>query len=129
MYERARCLFVIVRKTVKGTKKCVYYITRARSKVCTYMFVCRGQPPKMCNICWKHFRSESHQYLIVFLCLIIKFIIYIYIFIYISGATRSQSVLFPPPPVCFSCTLYTICTSILYIRYKREKHKYYINYY
>lgn len=33
MYERARCLFVIVRKTVKGTKKCVYYITRARSKV------------------------------------------------------------------------------------------------
>lgn len=50
MYERARCLFVIVRKTVKGTKKCVYYITRARSKVCTYMFVCRGQPQKKCAL-------------------------------------------------------------------------------
>lgn len=110
--SRAKCTrehgasSLLLEKRWKG-QKCVYYITRARSKERTYIFVCRGQPQNTCNICWKHFRSKSHQYLKMFLCLIIKFIIYIYIFIYTSGAIRSQSVLFPLSPICFSCTLYT----------------------
>lgn len=47
-----------------------------------------------------------------------------YIFIYISSAIRSQSVLFSPPLlICFSCILYTYdtCKCSLYLRYKKKK--------